>query len=396
MEDDALRELQSKVLFLSPENFRLNFSLTERTVAILTGDDWFTDRYLEISARFAKIYPLYKKFYNDFVGNVMSEAANCAGWLCLFDLLPERARCDQLNEIRAEKYDRLALLFYDIREGMSDRITRQTEPVLKQWCAIIAASVLTVMETELNHESIQKNPVLFAKLETFSVKLILGFCSDAIEEFHQVVRSIAPNSVLASFPESVAGPCAAVRRGSDDGTSRDRMLALTLSKMNSRARRKATRQLFEYQQQTPLVTRAMELHGVMKMPPYKKAYAKTDVIRDDTERWVKACSSSANCRDLATEYVQKRKETMKDLCRTQSEWTVRIHKTLKGGNDLANSPIGSVMFYQKLERDMRKKQNETQADRFGRVQQEEVQVKMDLSQLDEDIAWAIAEDKLMS
>ena len=392
MQGDALKELESKALFLNPDSFKLNSSLSQKAFELLNRPEWFQDRYRISCGKLSKQFPLYRKFYPDFIGQCMSDAADCTGWLCIFDLLPDHIRTNQLHSTKTSKFDTLALLFYDIRESLSEKITRKTEPVLKQWCAVIASTILSIIETELNHESVKENVVMFVKVESFILRLILGFCSEAMEEFHDTVRSIVDESILSSFPKSIS--CTSVRSTARGESSQERMLALTLSKRNRAAGRGESRRLFEYQQQTPLVTRALELHGVLTMPPHKKAYAKTDVIRDDTEYKVKVYASVERCHELGREHRKNKKDTLKDLCRTQSEWAVRIAKTEKGGSDLANSPIGSVMFYQKLEADMRARQAETQADQMARLKQEPP-VKLDLSQFEPDIAWAIAEDSLV-
>ena len=104
-------------------------------------------------------------------------------------------------------------------------------------------------------------------------------------------------------------------------------------------------------------------------------------------------SSYARRQALETTYASAKRQAIKDMCRIQADSAVWISRAVKGGKAIADSKLNATMFYEKLERNMRKKGNEVQQDRFGRVKDLDP-ADMDLSQFEPDVAWVIAEDRI--
>lgn len=361
---------------------------------IRLGDSCFREQYSLCVNRFMQGNKLYLKFKENMSGELMNTAAIYIAWLALLDLVAERDITATIKSNKDEIYDSLALKFFEIREELSPKMTTKTEDTVRKWTSVIVAAVIMLLNGYFDCSKLLRNVAFYIKLERYVSVLVLGFASSEMDAFHQTVYHCLDDATKAVVPTDIVSTALSARSPKIGASTRDLMLALTLSKMNDDVRRSESRYLFEHQQQTPLLTRALELHGVYKVPGHKPSYAKKDALMEDTDERIKLSSSITRCRNLQRQYALMKRETIKALCQNQTSHALKINRTLHNGEQVANSPTGTVIMYQKLENNMHKRRKDFEPDSSGKPKRNQQITKF--TNMDPAVALAIAEDEYLS
>jgi hypothetical protein len=406
-DDDVVRELERKLRFLSPQAYQFPPELIPRIVDLLSAAVsspacefafqalTFPNIYKSCGRLFVKAHGVYSKFLTLLISDDLEKAARRAAWLALLHLVPAPHRPPQVTEAKSRLFDELALEFVDIVHAFRPLTTGRTQNITREWTAIVAATLLILLEVEFSDGDLPRNAIFFISLETYLCNLIVGFASAEFESFHATVYSMVAEEYRIFFPPRVMDVVSSIRRIDASSTKQEAVLALMLSKMHEDGRRKDTKYLFEQSQQSPLIERGLQIHGLPRAKQRRKGYIPQDRLVENTGPLVQASSSMANVRDFSMGYDTKRRSLFREICRKHADASLKAQRLAESGEAVANSDVASAFFYEKLERAVIKKHAES-ARSVPLPPNNDGPLTVDMTQLDPNVAWAILEDELMS
>jgi hypothetical protein len=404
---DAVQELNVKIRLLSPDEFRADGDLSQALVELLTSAASspscsfslrlcdFSAAYRDTVRAFVRARRQFQQFLSTFLLPSLESAARRAVWLALLELVPECDRPASLAAHATSYYDELALLYVDVVEAFRPLETNRRKGATREWSAIVVATLFSITETEFRFSELCQSVVFFIKVECFVLQLIVGFYSAQIDDFHETVVVIVPATVRHRIPTNVMAATSAVRRVANNPTQQQMMLALILAKIHDRDKARKGRNLFDANQQSPLIERALQLRAAPRARKPRPAWIPRDVLVESHRPIVQSETAMINVRGLGDSYIRSRKANFRDVCRRQVDVSLLAQKMQECRRAVLDSDVGCSIFYARVEKNMRRKNKSVGIARHMDAQQQ-LPYSVDLTQLDEKVSWALDEDMIIS
>lgn len=399
---ESRNEIERNMIFIDPDHFRfsedvgarltelLTFALNDENFEFLFTEMQFVDAYNSIINTYVQNNPKYKYFKKYLKQKSFIEVNKCIFWFTCVMLLPEKYQ-NHLNEHIEQIYDRLALKYLDIRQDLISKLKYTVDIFTYAFNCIVCAVSLVLIQSEFPCSSLKKDFGFLIRFEEENRKIISGFSSSETESYHKDVFDLLPEVCLQFYPRTILKERVAFPRCQTEKIQRDVQIALALEcKWRQTIDVDQKGILFEVNQQSPLMERALELHGLVRHKAVKPIFVNNSELEAKPINKVKTLTVNSAIKRISKDYQADKRRRYRDITKKSVNCVLQLERNDHHKKVVMDSQIGTNVLYDRLERKVMKKNAKNINARLnGKKEPPPSSRSLGLDHLDDNVALAI-------